>query len=81
MGSEWSTTYSAGSKRARYQQMRDLRAVPNVKETKNTRPVQRDLEAETAHRINMLVARTRTWRNGSVRPSSDPATGVEVAAS
>ena len=61
--------------------MRDLRSVPSVKETKNARPVHRDLEAETAHRINMLVARTRTWRNGSVRTSPDPAVGVEVAAS
>ena len=39
-----------------------------------------DLEAETAHRINQLVARMNAWRNGSVH-SSSATDGVEVAAS
>lgn len=59
--------------------MRELRSVPDVKEVSAHTEV-RDLEAETAHRINMLVARTRTWRNGSVRSTpADP--NVEVAVS
>ena len=59
--------------------MRELRAVSDVSEMDAPAGTHRDLEAETAHRINQLVARTRTWRNGSLR-SNDNAT-VEVAAS
>jgi len=40
----------------------------------------RDLEAETAHRINQLVARMNAWRNGNIR-TSGPTDGVEIAAS
>jgi hypothetical protein len=40
----------------------------------------RDLEAETARRIDQLVARSNAWRNGSIH-SSTSAEGVEAAAS
>lgn len=40
----------------------------------------RDLEAETRHRINMLVARTKAWRNGSIQVL-EPDSGIEAAAS
>jgi hypothetical protein len=39
-----------------------------------------DLEAETAHRIQLLVARANLWRRGSARTRPD-AVPVESAAS
>jgi hypothetical protein len=40
----------------------------------------RDLEAETAHRIRVLVARANLWRNGTA-PAAAEAVPVESAAS
>lgn len=39
-----------------------------------------DLEAETARRINLLVARANLWRKDAARADADPAQ-VETAAS
>ena len=60
--------------------MRELRAVSDVKDGKAAPSEHRDLEAETAHRIRLLVARSKQWRTGSVSALAEDA-GVEVAAS
>ena len=55
--------------------------VTAVREDRSDHREHRDLEAETAHRINMLVARSNAWRNGSLRSSVETDPDVEVAAS
>lgn len=60
--------------------MRELRAVSDMKDVKAASSDARDLEAETAHRIQLLVARTKQWRKGSIQSAvEDPV--AEVAAS
>jgi hypothetical protein len=60
--------------------MPDLRPVPAVNE-RISRPEDGDLEAETARKIQLLVARTRMWRKGSMAAAPDVDGSVETAAS
>jgi hypothetical protein len=55
--------------------------VAAVREDRSNSVEHRDLEAETAHRINLLVARTKAWRNGSIHSPIESDRGPEVAVS
>lgn len=57
-----------------------MAAVATVREELATTHDVRNLEAETARRIDQLVARSNAWRNASIR-SSLTTEGIDVAAS
>ncbi len=53
--------------------------VSPVRDDRVTAVEPRDLEAETARLINMLVARTKAWRNGSMQGVVKPEAPKVVA--
>jgi hypothetical protein len=61
--------------------MRDVVVVPRMREDRANDREPLDLEAETRRRIDMLVARTKAWRNGSFQTPAEPHPGIEAAAS
>jgi hypothetical protein len=61
--------------------MRDVARVAAVRDDRSRTAEPLDLEAETRHRINMLVARTNAWRSGSIQAPADAEPAIEAAAS
>jgi hypothetical protein len=53
--------------------------VPPVREDRPTGVESLDLEAETARRIDLLVARTKQWRSGSIQGSARVEPAIEAA--